>query len=439
MLHPEWGKGLRKSLWIPHIQVIPFLNVCHLADATEPQIPGQPGTRTVSSPRQSTLWTVKCSPHYAIKMCSNLIFICYHLHPSTSLHLIIFHSIIYSTTVHTIYLFFNIFFNFCLFIFTYVYFFILILFLLSVCCCLCVLEAYVTKTNSLYVQSYLAIMLFLILILIEEQMSLWVHHCEWMDWISFLDTCNVNLSIVFCVSDIMTSVNAPGVRRLFWVLYVSMHVYHERFQWLMGSNVPDNLTLFWSVFTLLCFRSTSASRACRRTNRRHASFTKSCCWRSVAAWDWRWCWRTVRRAPLRSGGAHTHTHTERHTHTHTHRHTHTHTHTHTEVTLRGNESHTETSATECVPAKVVQEDWSHWPKHWYEYELGFFLVDTDTKFNKQLLADTDTGQLHKAGLKNRKKKISVHFKQNRYLNVSVPAFLCIITIQKPVWVEKTVL
>ncbi len=32
-----------------------FLNVCHLAGATEPQLPGQPGTRTVSSPRQSTL------------------------------------------------------------------------------------------------------------------------------------------------------------------------------------------------------------------------------------------------------------------------------------------------------------------------------------------------------------------------------------------------
>ncbi len=36
--------------------------------------------------------------------------------------------------------------------------FILILFLLSVCrCCLCELEAYDTKTNSLYVQAYLAI------------------------------------------------------------------------------------------------------------------------------------------------------------------------------------------------------------------------------------------------------------------------------------------
>ncbi len=39
-----------------------------------------------------------------------------------------------------------------------IYFFILILFLLSVCrCCLCELEAYDTKTNSLYAQAYLAI------------------------------------------------------------------------------------------------------------------------------------------------------------------------------------------------------------------------------------------------------------------------------------------
>ncbi len=44
-----------------------------------------------------------------------------------------------------------------LFIYIYVYFF-LILFLLSVCrCCLCELEAYDTKTNSLYAQAYLAI------------------------------------------------------------------------------------------------------------------------------------------------------------------------------------------------------------------------------------------------------------------------------------------
>ncbi len=68
-----------------------------LAGATEPQIPGQPDTRTVSSPRQSTLWTVKCSLHYALKICTFFfIFICYHLHPSTSLHLFLFYSILSS-------------------------------------------------------------------------------------------------------------------------------------------------------------------------------------------------------------------------------------------------------------------------------------------------------------------------------------------------------
>ncbi len=52
-------------------------------------------------------------------------------------------------------------FNYYYYYFVYLYlciFFILILFLLSVCrCCLCELEAYDTKTNSLYAQAYLAI------------------------------------------------------------------------------------------------------------------------------------------------------------------------------------------------------------------------------------------------------------------------------------------
>ncbi len=66
-------------------------------------------------------------------LCNNLLFICYHLHPSTSLDLTLFYSysIIYSTTVHTIYFIFSIyFFYFCLFIFTYV--------CICVCMCVCV-------------------------------------------------------------------------------------------------------------------------------------------------------------------------------------------------------------------------------------------------------------------------------------------------------------
>ncbi len=66
--------------------------------------------------------------YYAITMCNNLIFICYHLHPNTSLHLLIFYSILSSITQLYIQLFVS---NKCLFI--YVYFFILILFVLSVC------------------------------------------------------------------------------------------------------------------------------------------------------------------------------------------------------------------------------------------------------------------------------------------------------------------
>ncbi len=92
---------MEKQYYIIYITVrggqLSPLNFCLLAGATEPQIPGQPGTRTVSSPRQSTLWTVKCSLHYALKMCKKTcIFICYHLHPSTSLHLILFYSILSS-------------------------------------------------------------------------------------------------------------------------------------------------------------------------------------------------------------------------------------------------------------------------------------------------------------------------------------------------------
>ncbi len=42
---------------------------------------------------------------------------------------------------------------------------------------------------------------------------------------------------------------------------------------------------------------------------------------------------------------------------------------------------------------------------------------------------------HKQGLKTKKSQ-SVHSEQNLYFNVSVPAFLCIITVPEPVWVEK---
>ncbi len=59
-------------------------------------------------------------------LCNNLLFICYHLHPSTFLDLTLFYSysIIYSTTVHTIYQFLSIYIYICVY--------------LCVCVCVCV-------------------------------------------------------------------------------------------------------------------------------------------------------------------------------------------------------------------------------------------------------------------------------------------------------------
>ncbi len=56
--HPEWAKGLAKSLWTPHIQHTPSLNCCRLVNATELWAPERPGTGTVSSLRQSISWTL---------------------------------------------------------------------------------------------------------------------------------------------------------------------------------------------------------------------------------------------------------------------------------------------------------------------------------------------------------------------------------------------
>ncbi len=47
-----------------------------------------------------------------------------------------------------------------------------------------------------------------------------------------------------------------------------------------------------------------------------------------------------------------------------------------------------------------------------------------------------TERYQEPGLEKKKKSKSVHSEQNRYFNVSVPAFLCIITVPKPVRVEK---
>ncbi len=45
--HPEWAKGLAKSLWTPHIQHTSSLNCYHLVDDTELWAPERPDTETV--------------------------------------------------------------------------------------------------------------------------------------------------------------------------------------------------------------------------------------------------------------------------------------------------------------------------------------------------------------------------------------------------------
>ncbi len=52
--HPDWAKGLTKSLWTPHTQHTPSLNCYRLVDATELWAPERPDTETVSFPKQSS-------------------------------------------------------------------------------------------------------------------------------------------------------------------------------------------------------------------------------------------------------------------------------------------------------------------------------------------------------------------------------------------------
>ncbi len=117
-----------------------------------------------------------------------------------------------------------------------------------------------------------------------------------MDRISFLDTCNVNLSIVFGVSDICFSVNALGVRGCFAFCMFIMN-----FSVAMGSNVLI-ICLSSDLCSLCCVSGVPLPAECvvERTGVTQVSQ------RAVAAQ----CSRVrltltlkgVRRAPLRSGG-----------------------------------------------------------------------------------------------------------------------------------------
>ncbi len=74
------------------------------------------------------------------------------------MYILLFYPILSSIAQRYIQSFVSIIIIIIIILFIYIYiFFILILFLLSVCRCLCELEAYDTKTNSLYAQAYLAI------------------------------------------------------------------------------------------------------------------------------------------------------------------------------------------------------------------------------------------------------------------------------------------
>ncbi len=134
--HPEWGKGFRSN---SHFELLPSGRRYRATI-----------TRTARHKNSFFLQAIQLMnsypppPHYAITMCNNLIFICYHMHPRTSLACISFYSIPFYHLLHNCiynHSCFHFFPIFQVFLFIYIYIcviFILILFLLSVCrCCLC--------------------------------------------------------------------------------------------------------------------------------------------------------------------------------------------------------------------------------------------------------------------------------------------------------------
>ncbi len=83
---PEWGKGLRKSLWTPHTQLTLSLYCCPLAGATDHWAQKQPDTRIVFFPRPYPTWTTHNTPRY-----------CTSVNNSSNLHLYIGHMHIHSS------------------------------------------------------------------------------------------------------------------------------------------------------------------------------------------------------------------------------------------------------------------------------------------------------------------------------------------------------
>ncbi len=86
-IHPEWGKGLKKSLWIPHIPshlLFELLPSCWRYRA--------PNTRTARHKNSLFsqaiyLMNSKMFSHCAIKVCAITLYLFITIHPSTSLQL----------------------------------------------------------------------------------------------------------------------------------------------------------------------------------------------------------------------------------------------------------------------------------------------------------------------------------------------------------------
>ncbi len=127
---PEWGKGLRKSLWTPHTQLTLSLNCCPQAGTTEHWAPKQPDTRTVFTPRSYPTWTSHNIPQYctSVNNSSNL-----HLWDKctfTVLSMVIF--------IFCIFLFYLVIHNFCLLSSLFMFFINLILCCLHYVCTFCI-------------------------------------------------------------------------------------------------------------------------------------------------------------------------------------------------------------------------------------------------------------------------------------------------------------
>ncbi len=176
-------KGWKNYSGTSHIQHTPSLTCYHLVDTTELWAPERPDTETVSSLKQSISWTL--DNNYGTHTIYTLIYLTHILSLHFKLHI---YTCTYKTVhcyipVHTIANLYIII-HYLLILFKFLVIFCVLL-SLSFCC---TAVASVTKTNSSYVWTYLAIKLLLILILIVLLLF------TWFDW---QDTEKVHFSLNF--------------------------------------------------------------------------------------------------------------------------------------------------------------------------------------------------------------------------------------------------